>query len=302
MPESQPQVRPGNRFQPRGARNFARHPNVVNAVEQSPEQFTDEAGSSKGGRGGGKSVTSSPYMFLALCALLIPLADAQRPMLCPANQPGHVFQFPQSPTCNLTGLDKRLEIIHQDYMLYQQNVIEYKSDAFLCFHTKASIRLKTWLFGIEHEKEESLQDIKVTPSECQTLVDTKVSPSGSLTQLSSGLWSKSNSNKLSYTTPSWIANECCRWWEYSVHNYYIIAHQVLKYHDHNVFQSTAIDASSCNYFTGRCQLGVKALVWKPILEAQCKYINNSVVSGRLKGNILVANSGMLALTNTLTIQ
>jgi hypothetical protein len=182
------------------------------------------------------------------------------------------------------------------YQLFKHNLIEYQTDAWLCRATTQTVRLLTYFFGDEHLKEFGQQDVPVDAATCKLMANGKRSPAGTLSQTTTGLWT--TGHPLDYHTPGG-GLQCCRWYTYSVTNYYLVPAKVYKRHDHPGFRSTAADVSHChNYLDGECQLGDKYLIWTPVKETQCKYLPQSIVDGVEHGGMWVSNDSQLALTHT----
>ena len=64
------------------------------------------------------------------------------------------------------------------------------------------------------------------------------------------------------------------------------------------FQSSGADVGNCgSYFSGECQIGNQALIWKPEGKAKCRYIFYKRLVGRLLMNAWLAMDKTLGLTH-----
>lgn len=150
----------------------------------------------------------------------MPYTEALRPMVCQTGLKGQLFEVPKPLQCHFDHLDKDHEVEPMTYQLYKQNLLRYVSSGYLCKAMHSQIRLKTWLFGIEHFKEFSKHEVEVDPNLCTSMVRSKLSPSGPLHKTDGGVLQTQNT--LDWKTPGWTADECCRWWVYEATNYFVI--------------------------------------------------------------------------------
>ena len=272
------------RVKPR--RNNSHRVNEVVAEEQ--ERTTATSGGSK---------ATQAYLCLAvICVLLPTTVDAQRAMICQTASPGHLFSLPRPVECTFNSTAAYGTPVPMTLELYKHNLFKYDVPGWLCRGVRQTARLLTYFFGDEHLKEFNSQDVEVSTSMCHDMLRNRRTPHGKLTQKTTGLWS--TDNKLNWKTPSWGLPECCQWHHYEAINYFLIPARVYKRHDIAGFESSAADVSKCpTYYSGECQLGKKALIWEPSLQAKCKYIKYQVLNGTWMMNAWISQDGMLALTH-----
>ena len=197
--------------------------------------------------------------------------EVQEPLICLTHLPGQVFALPSPAKCTYTK-DIQEEPVPARYQLFKHNLIKYSTSGWLCRAEEQTVRLKTYLFGIEHLKEFGRRDIPVDPSECKRMARDKISLAGRLKKTATGMWS--TLRKLIYEVPGPFLG-CCKWVKYQAINYHLIPGTVYKRHDQETFSSTIADMSHCpSYLDGECKVGNQgaSMVWRPVMNTTCEYI------------------------------
>ena len=163
------------------------NPRRVNEVSTTAQEPTTPTS-------GGTRATQAYLCLAVICILLPTTADAQRAMVCQTATPGHLFALPQPVECNYNSSAAEGTPIPMTLELYKHNWYKYDVPGWMCRGIRQTARLLTYFFGDEHLKEFNTQEVEVSSSMCQNMLQDKRTPNGLLTLKNTGLWS--NNNKL----------------------------------------------------------------------------------------------------------
>ena len=266
-------------------------------AQETEDGLELELQESSGGGGGGQM--RHPYMYLAvvatMCVFMMPIAAAQRPMICPMTSPGQLFALPKPLECNMDDVKVAAAPVPRTLNLFKQNLMKYEVGGWACRGVKQTTKVLTYFFGDEHLEQHASQTVGVTPEECRRMVSSGFTEAGPFVNKPYGVLA--TDNKFTHRLPRGGLPECCRWHEYSITNYFATPIRVYKQHGRKNFECTGADVTSCpGYFNNACQLDEMALVWTANETASCNYLFFKEMAGWSSGNSWISKDNQLALT------
>ena len=250
---------------PRNANNRPYIPparrNYVNAVQQADDEWPQENEEGEiteptptvAKRSASSQISAPPtWLFTVFCLITtVGISSSQmraKPMLCQSHAAQQIFQLPELFNCTFILKDDRPAPLNATLQLYRQNIVKYRTTAYLCMRTETTIQRMTYFAAVNHREKQTTRHVTVSRQECSEWIRNKKTDDGPLVY----------TNKMWYTTKKaqvYWPNifQCCQWKTFRVNNSFILRGKVIKDHNHKMHSSLG-DWRHCEYHKGSCQI------------------------------------------------
>ena len=238
-----------------------------------------------------------PWFFTLLCMFLVtttsgtPEQHKNRPMLCQSHAAPMVYSIPNQYNCSFQLLDNKPGPDKATLQLFKRNIIKYSSLAKLCTRIETTVRRLTYFAAISHREETLSRHIPVSQTECQSWINSKLSPDGPLVY-TNHIWKTQKCTNTFW--PSVF--QCCSWYTFKANNSIIFEGTVIKDHFHSMHSNLG-KWSQCNYTKGTCMMeDGSTAIWQVKKSEACPYIPHKNITGKIWDSTFLSNDNNLALT------
>ncbi len=221
-------------------------------------------------------------------------------MLCQTHEGKAVWKLPKTTECHATLPPSSEEDVNaRTATFYKHNLIQYKSQAWVCKKITKEIQALTWFFNDNHRHRDYHWEEVVSAEECQQMRDWHKCSTGYLST-QGDMWQ--TNHVIHWAFPGGGAN-CCYWKKWRVTNCYLYGAYVYKRHGERVMESTAGVVTHCVYERGSCapKDGTHVL-WESNKKEHCEYLQWKELPGKQWAENWLADDGNLALTWTKGFQ
>ncbi len=234
-----------------------------------------------------------PLTLVLILAFCMPICSGVQPMICHVSSAKQIYSIPKSISCNAPKRSEG-ELEEARVEMFKRNLLQYKSEAWVCRKVQRMRNTLTYFFADEHLLQDSKENVGISGEECTRMRKWKSCEAGPLKQ-KGDLWETENAIDLSYPSGG---TSCCYWKKVATNNCYLYSGFVYKRHGEKQMESTVGDVSHCDYKQGMCQLKDKTFViWEPNENEHCKFMKWKEFSGQKIGNNWISEDGNLALTH-----
>ena len=129
-----------------------------------------------------------------------------KPMLCQSHAAQQIFQLPEMFNCTFTLKDDQPAPSNVTLQLYRQNIIKYRTTAYLCMQTETIIQQMTYFIAVSHREKQAMRHITIMKQECKEWIKNKKTDDGPMVYMNK-MWHITKKAQVYWPN----IFQCCHW-------------------------------------------------------------------------------------------